>query len=329
MNQYVVGVDGGGTKTDAVLMDISGNLIGMATGGSSNYQAVGGAKLKQEILGCLAMLCHSTNVTASRIGHVFLGLAGAGREKDQREIADLFNDTDYAGKVTVNSDAMVALAGAFGTGPGIIIISGTGSICFGKNREGKVLRSGGWGYLLGDEGGGYFIGREGLIAALKDFDGRGEKTKLRPRLEQHFQLQSIDQIIPLIYQNKIDRVAIADLTPIVFELAREGDSVADEIIHLAGRELGKLAKAVAQRLNFGSDEIHIALIGSVFKQKDLLVGEIAKELYDLSWNVQIGDPRLGPKFGAALLALQKIGVTIDERILKNLEYSIGLVAGRS
>lgn len=329
MNQYVVGVDGGGTKTDAVLMDISGNLIGMATGGSSNYQAVGGAKLKEEILGCLTKLCHSTNVVASRIGHVFLGLAGAGREKDQLEIADLFRDSEYAGKVTVDSDAMVALAGAFGTGPGIIIISGTGSICFGKNREGQVLRSGGWGYLLGDEGSGYFIGREGLLAALKDFDGRGEKTKLLPRLQQHFQLQSIDQIIPLIYQNKIDRVAIADLTPIVLELARAGDSVAEAIVHLAGRELGKLAKAVAQRLNFGSEEICIALIGSVFKQKELLIGEIAKELYDLSWNVQIGEPRLGPKYGAALLALQKIGVAIDERILKNLEYSIGLMAGRS
>lgn len=322
MNQYVIGVDGGGTKTELILLDRSANVIGKAKCGNTNYQVVGGKNLKEELLNGFSVLINSTNFSTHKIDHIFLGLAGAGRESDQKEITAHFNDTEYAGKISVGSDAIVALAGAFGMTPGIIIISGTGAICFGKNNEGKIARSGGWGYLLGDEGSGYFIGREAIIAALKDFDGRGEKTKLRLVIEQQFHLSSIDQIIPQIYQNKIDRVAIADLAPIVFDLATKGEFIAEEIIRQTGRELGLLAKAVAQRLHFENDEIKVALIGSIFKQKDMLINGISKELYEISWNIEILDPMFAPQYGAALLALQRVGIEINEMLLNNLQYSI-------
>lgn len=322
MNQYVIGVDGGGTKTELVLIDRSANVIGKARCGTTNYQVVGGAKLKAELLDGFSMLMKSTNLTFHKIEHIFLGLAGAGRESDREEIIALFKDTELKAKLSIDTDAIVALAGAFGMGEGIIIISGTGAICFGKNSQGKVVRSGGWGYLLGDEGSGYFIGREAIIAALKDFDGRGEKTQLRTELEQNFKVISIDQIIPQIYQNKIDRVAIAGLAPMVFEQANKGDTIAEDIIRRTGRELGNLAKAVAQRLKFENDEIKVALIGSVFKQREMLVNEIAKELYEISWNIEICEPMFEPQYGAALMALHKMGVVVNDMILKNLQYSI-------
>jgi len=319
MNRYVIGVDGGGTKTELVLLDCSGNVIGEAKAGCTNYQVIGGNKLKDEILKSLSSLIASTNVSINRISFVFLGLAGAGRESDRKEIAALFNDTEFASKIIVDSDAIIALAGAFGTAPGIIIIAGTGAICFGKNSRGEIFRSGGWGYLLGDEGSGFFIGRKAIIAALKDFDGRGEKMKLRTELERHFNLSSIDQIIPPIYQNKVNRVAIADLAPIVFAQANQGDHIAEEIIRRTGRELGILAKAVSQQLNFNNEEIKVALIGSIFKQKDMLLNEISKELYEISWNIEICEPMFTPQYGAALMALQKSGIEINEAFLKNLQ----------
>jgi len=325
MSRYVIGVDGGGTKTEFVLLDYSGNIIGRERGDSTNYQAVGGAKLKQELINCYNRLLNSTNVSSSKIEQIFLGLAGAGRESDRKEIIALFRDTEFDGKIAVDSDAMVALAGAFGTGPGIIVISGTGAICFGKNSKGTIVRAGGWGYLLGDEGSGYFIGREAIIAALKDLDGRGEKTNLREKIAEHFKLSSIDQIIPQVYQNRIDRIAIANLAPIVFEQTNRGDAIAEEIIRTAGKELGKLAKAVAQQLNFEADEIKVALIGSIFKQKDMLINEISKELYEISWNVEIIDPMFAPQYGAALVALQKAGIEINEELLKNLQQSINQI----
>ena len=322
MNQYVIGVDGGGTKTEFVLLDFSGNVIGKINGKSTNYQAVGGEKLKEELIQGFTELNNITYVSSNKIARIFLGLAGAGRKTDHDEIAALFNDTEFSGKIVVDSDAMAALAGAFGTAPGIIIISGTGSICFGKNNEGEVVRSGGWGYLLGDEGSGYFMGREAIISALKDLDGRGERTKLRNRIEEHFGLAAIDQIIPQIYQNKINRVAIADLARIVFELTNQGDLIAEQIVRQTGRELGRLAKAVAQRLHFENNEIRVALVGSIFNQKEMLINEISKELYEISWNVAIAEPMFEPQYGAALLALQRAGVEIDETLLKNMQLSI-------
>jgi len=322
MNRYVVGVDGGGTKTEYVLLDLSGNIIGRTRGENTNIQIIGAEKLKERLTAGFDTLLHSSNVSIDKVAQLFLGLAGAGRVAEQDQIRTLFDGTPFAGKITVDSDAMVALAGAFGTAPGIIIISGTGAICFGKGVDGKIARSGGWGYLLGDEGSGYYIGRAAIIAALKDLDGRGDKTKLRKELEQHFKLSSIDKIIPLVYQNKIDRVAIANLAPIVFEMAEQGDAIAADIIRKTGQELGILARAVAQQLNFENDEVKVALVGSVFKQKELLINEISKELFEISWNIEISDPMFAPQFGAALMALRKIGVEINEKILDNLRYSL-------
>jgi N-acetylglucosamine kinase-like BadF-type ATPase len=322
MTHYVIGVDGGGTKTELALIDLDGKLVGMEKVGSSNYQAVGGEQLRDELLEGFSGLANVTNVDIDRVDQIFLGLAGAGRQTDREEIKALFDDTVFAGKITVDSDAIVALAGAFGTNPGIILIAGTGAICFGSNQDGKIVRSGGWGYLLGDEGSGYYIGREAIIASLKDFDGRGEKTSLKENLKQRFELDSIDKIIPLIYQNKIDRVAIADIAPVVFELATQGDLIAEEIVRKTGHEMGLLAKSVATQLKFSGEEINVALIGSIFKQKDILVSQISKELFDISWNVTIVEPRFQPAFGAALLGLKKKNVNVDETVLSSLEMSI-------
>ncbi len=321
MSRFVMGVDGGGTKTEIVLIDSMGGVIGKIKVDSTNYQVVG-EKVKINLIQGFEKLMKKTNVTLNKVDHIFLGLAGAGRKSDREEIKQLFQDTPYKDLITVDSDAIVALAGAFGTAPGIIIIAGTGAICFGKNQQGKIARSGGWGYLLGDEGSGYFIGREAIIAALKDFDGRGEKTELRQVVTKQFNLDSIEKIIPLIYKNKIDRIQIAGLAPLVFKTADKGDLIAEEIVKSAGKELGNLAKAVADRLGFTSDEVRVALIGSIFKEKEMLINHISKELYEISWNVTVSEPMFQPSYGAALMALQKIDVEITEFLLKNLSESI-------
>jgi N-acetylglucosamine kinase-like BadF-type ATPase len=277
--------------------------------------------LKQEIISLVEKLLQKTNVPVNKVMHIYLGLAGAGRKSDQKTIKELFDDTEFKTKISVNSDAIIALAGAFGNRPGIILIAGTGTICFGKNSKGDIIRSGGWGYLLGDEGSGYYIGREAILAALKDFDGRGEGTTLRKILMSKFGLESMDQIIPLIYQNKLDRIKIADLAPIVFEEAKKVDTVALQIIKQAGNEIGKLAKAVALRLGFSDENIKIALIGSIFKQKEMLVNEISKELFEISWNIELTAPEFDPALGAAILALEASGIFVDDIFLDNLKKS--------
>lgn len=320
---FFVGVDGGGTKTELVMLSDQGEFIARTKVGSTNIQAVGADKVKQELLNGFQKILKKSNVDVKHVDQIFLGLAGAGRKSDQLEIKRLFDKTPYQGKIYVDSDAIIALAGAFGTRPGIILISGTGSICFGKNAQGQMVRSGGWGYLLGDEGSGYFIGSNAIVAALKDFDGRGERTRLLPEIVSYYQLKSIDEIIPLIYQNKITRVQIADLAPLVFRVAAEGDLIAEEIIKSTGKELGILARAVAVKLGFKGEEIKVALIGSIFKQKDYLINHISKELFEISWNISIREPLFEPSVGAALMAMQRSNIEIDENLLDNLKKSFG------
>ena len=324
MNEYVIGVDGGGTKTEVTLVDRQGKVIARIRGGSTNLQGVGAEKLKSEMLFLFDKLTQKTNVSPDKIGAIFMGLAGAGRKSDQDTILALFNDTKYDGKIVVDSDAIIALAGAFGNKPGIILIAGTGSICFGMSEDGDVVRSGGWGYMLGDEGSGYFIGREAIMASLKDHDGRGEQTMLKGELVRKLDLKSIDQIIPHIYQNKLDRVAIANLAPLVFEMAKKDDVVSQQIVKRTGGELGKMAGAVARKLKFENSKIRIGLIGSIFKQKEVLANEISKELYEISWDIEIKEPEYDPSVGASILALQNMGVDVNDHLLENLKKYTGI-----
>ncbi|MBN1348874.1 hypothetical protein JXJ21_05650 [candidate division KSB1 bacterium] len=318
MDNFVIGIDGGGTETKGVLSNSLGMILSQYTGAATNYQVVGGKKLKEELEQIFAHLVDDVKINLKKVSKIYLGLAGAGRESDRQEIKALFTQEKYASNIIVESDARVALAGAFGGKPGIILISGTGAICFGKNDKGPLVRSGGWGYLLGDEGSGYFVGQQAIIAALKELDGRGEQTALRGILESQYKLNQIDEIIPLIYKGKIDRTEIASLARIVFDTAAKGDTVAMNIVKQTGQELGKLCKAVAQKLNLRNRTIPVALIGGLFNAKDVFINEIFKELFELSWDIEVMNPMFSPAVGAAILALEESRVKISDEILANL-----------
>jgi N-acetylglucosamine kinase-like BadF-type ATPase len=321
MERLAIGVDGGGSETLGILVTEHGTILAQAKAGPTNYQAVGGPKLKLELEKLFQLLGVGQNLKTKRVDQIYLGLAGAGRESDKKEILALFSNNDYAVRIAVESDAMIALAGAFSGSEGIILIAGTGAICFGKNKTGPVVRSGGWGYLLGDEGSGFFIGQQAIIAALKDLDGRGEKTRLREELERRYQLAQIDLIIPKIYKQEIDRVEISRLAPLVFELAVDNDLAAADIIRRTGHEQGKMVKAVAEKLELLNKKIHVALIGGIFHQREILENEIAKELYELSWDVEIIDPDFPPAVGAAIMALKELRIDISESIINNLHQT--------
>ena len=321
MERLFIGVDGGGTESLGILTNENGIVLETAKVGASNYQAVGAEKFKMELEKLFIRLGVDLTGKDKKVEGIFLGLAGAGRESDKQEIRDIFKNASYVNQLEVNSDAMIALAGAFSGAPGIIIIAGTGAICFGKSADGTVVRSGGWGYLLGDEGSGFFVGQQAIIAALKDLDGRGKKTRLRAAIEKKFNLKQIDLIIPKIYKGEIDRPTIASIGPIVFELAADNDLIAAELVRRTGNEQGKMARAVAEKLNLSNKKIQVALIGGVFNQRDVLENEITKELAELSEDIEIGEPQNPPVIGAAILAMKNAGLALSETILKNFSHA--------
>ncbi|HPI71904.1 MAG TPA: BadF/BadG/BcrA/BcrD ATPase family protein [bacterium] len=317
MIRTVIGLDGGGTKTVGVLVDGQGHVLARAVAESSNFQVVGGEILSRVISDLVNQLLMKAG-QSQPVAHLYAGLAGAGRPADRQTILAALEAKKLAEKITVDTDASVALAGAFAGGPGIIVISGTGAICFGKDSRGVWYRCGGWGYLLGDEGSGYYIGQQALIAALKDWDGRGLKTSLRPAIENKYGIDSIDLLISSIYSGKIDRTEIASLAPLVFAKRAEGDEAAQNIIASAGHEIGKIIAAVAQRMGLAGHSVRVALIGSVFKQRDILIPLMEKEACRVVQEIDFMDPQFEPAIGSAILALQQEQGLLDETVLAHL-----------
>lgn len=324
--KFVIGIDGGGTKTKAVLAKTNGEIFGIVQSGISNFQRVGSEGITEVCLDILKQLNQKLAIEKENIDHWALGLAGAGRIEDQKATCKAVEALGFEGKVSVQSDAYVALMGAFSGNPGLIVIAGTGSICFGLDESGQLHRSGGWGYLLGDEGSGFYIGHQSILAALKDQDGRGKQTILREKVEKSLGIESIDQIVRKMYiENSIQKEHIANLAPIVFEAAAEGDEVALRIVHQTAAEISKMILAVGKKMNRMGNSIHVAHIGSVFNQKEVLVPIIKKELDRHFKKISIDEPTFEPAFGSVIWALKKNNIKISSDILTNLKRSHEMV----
>jgi len=244
----VVGVDGGGTNTRALVADRSGTVLGEGHAGPSNYRAVGlptaSANLRTAILAGLK----AAGAAPEQVAAAVAGLAGAGRPEDQAVMRAELAFLSQA-RLEVVADGRIALAGALGGEPGVLVIAGTGSVAFGVDQTGQTLRAGGWGYLLGDEGSGYDVGRQAIKAALAALDGTGQETDLGRRICRQWGLERLDQVIGRVYGDPVAaKGEIGALAPLVVQAAEAGDGVALGILRQAGQELGRLVCALFQRL---------------------------------------------------------------------------------
>lgn len=310
---YIIGVDGGGTKTTAILANREGQIVAKKEVGPSNYQVAGKKKFKRLVLDIIDNLTGSSHIKKSEISKISLGLAGVGRENEKKEVHGILRDIGFDS--IVENDAVIALMGALGGKPGVVIIAGTGSIALGKNDKDEIARAGGWGYILGDEGSGFYIGKNALIYALKEYDGRGEKTILTEMINKKLKISNIEEVVPLIYSGKLTKTEVAGLAKLVFEASRKKDKIANIILNEAGKELGLLAYAVIRKLEFKSKSIDMSLIGGIFKEKEHLLEPMRAVI---PYNINFIEPRFPPVVGAFLMGLEKI----DEEVLKTLDYEV-------
>ncbi len=300
----LLGIDGGGSKTLALLADGAGRVVGRGTAGPSNYQVVGVeaayAALDEAVAAAL------TGVPNARPSAICLGMAGAGRPRDQT-IIRAWAQTRYPGVPTlVVHDAQLVLAAGTPAGWGIALISGTGSLAYGANQAGQTARAGGWGHLLGDEGSGYAIGLSGLRAVARASDGRGANTALTEYLLAHINLDSPQDLIRYIYTADAPRNIIANLSPVLENVAQEGDEMAQEIIRAAGRELALAVRAVADQLGL-SGRIPCALAGSVLVKGQAVPAAFYQFTQELDLQLAPVEPVEEPAQGAIKLA-QKLAM---------------------
>jgi N-acetylglucosamine kinase-like BadF-type ATPase len=249
---FVLGLDAGGTKTVCLLANATdGTILGRGVGGPGNIHAAGAARVAMALADAIGAAFAAAGVATetATVAAAAIGAAGAARADDRAAVGLLLRGAIAAGRYAVENDAAIALRAALPTGAGALLISGTGSIGYGRTAEGWEIRAGGWGYLLDDAGSAYAVGLAALTALLHAHDGRGPATALRGPLLENWELVAPEGIIARVYRQPPPRDEIAALAPLVLAAAREGDAVAAGIIAGAGEALGALAAATIRRLD--------------------------------------------------------------------------------
>jgi N-acetylglucosamine kinase-like BadF-type ATPase len=298
---HVLGIDAGGTKTVALLADADGRIVGEGRAGGANLQAHGELEVEKVLHGVIDLALAERPVVPAA---VCLGLAGVDREGDGQVIREIMKRLGFRSHTVIVNDALIALvAGCGGVGPGVVLISGTGSIAYGVSSRGVAARAGGWGSSLGDEGSGYWIGRRALAAVVRDVDGRGPRTELTPLVLAHFALSRPEQLVAEIYDNVGGRRAIASLGETVERARVKGDPVATEILRDAATELALAASSVVSRLDMRGEGFPTLLAGGMLKGVPWLAAEVTRHLAEVAPRSVVAPLAVEPAMGAVRLAL--------------------------
>jgi N-acetylglucosamine kinase-like BadF-type ATPase len=250
MTDLLLGIDGGGSNTRALLADRSGALLGAGAAGPSNYQAIGFDATTQALQAAIDAAFHDAGMErAGPVATICLGLAGAGRPEDRQRFEAWVARQAIARRSAVVSDAELVLAAGTPDGSGVALICGTGSIAWGRAPDGRSARAGGWGYLLGDEGSGYDIALRALRLATQTADGRAAAPALLQAALDHWDLHTPEQLIGHIYRPEATRAEIAALSRRIVALADASEPAAARLLDDAAHDLARLVAAVAHKLD--------------------------------------------------------------------------------
>ncbi|HJQ70993.1 MAG TPA: BadF/BadG/BcrA/BcrD ATPase family protein [Blastocatellia bacterium] len=310
--RYFLGIDGGGTKTHAIIADAFCRVIGEGTSGASNPLRAGLNEAISHVESAVREACGLAGIRLDQITAACAAIAGVNHPIHFHTVKDALDHSLGLGdELHLVTDARAALEGALDGRPGVVIIAGTGSIAMGVNAEGRQARSGGWGPTFGDEGSGYDIACRALRAIVSSFDGRERQTVLTDRVCRRLGIASATDLPGVIYNSDSETVEIASLAEVVAEAAREGDEVASDILRDAGRELAVLAVSVIERLGMSADEFRVACVGSVFKSGEVLLSSFRDRVRAVAPGAVIGPPLFPPTIGAVKLAQERCRMTDD------------------
>ena len=305
MNYFIV-FDCGATKTECALADINGNILYTTTGGAANFLVTGTDETSRIILSLLNDCIRKFNTDYSEIEQIVIGAAGAGRKKDAEKLESslhkIFSTDEIKIKsLKVVSDAQIALQGAFPNEAGCILIAGTGSIIYGKDENGNIYRAGGFGRLLGDEGSGFSIGRKGLKAAAKYFDGRGDETLIFKLIEEKYSINSADELITKVYKENFNIPSIAE---VVINAAENKDQTAHQILLEETEELIHHISTMMKKMNV--NDLRISFAGSLISNKNIYSEMLRDKITTSLPSVKIVTPKHSPIEGAIILAKEML-----------------------
>jgi N-acetylglucosamine kinase-like BadF-type ATPase len=300
---FYLGIDGGGSKTTCVVGDETSELAS-AVSGPSNITRVREVRARQALRDAICRACAAAKIDPWQLHRTCAGVAGAGREEIANIIRKMIAEL-VGGEVEVVGDMQIALQAALGTGPGVVVVAGTGSIAYGRDVEGRTTRAGGWGFAISDEGSAHWIGRTAVTALLRESDQCAddqvaEKTSLLFRgMKSTWNLQSFEQLARTANRDP----NFAALMPAVLTAADSGDETARQVLRQAGKELAELASIVVQKLfPQGDGAIPLAMVGGVFRYAAIAREVFCDAVHKSDSRIEVNREVVEPVAGALQMA---------------------------
>lgn len=297
MSVVVIGIDAGGTKTVCRLADQDGRVLAEVRGPGANLQNAGELQVERVLHEVITEVTKGVPCPEA----LCVGMAGVDRAREAAVVQGILSRIAPRSRAIVVNDALIALEAGVPGGPGVVLISGTGSIAYGRNSDGGAARAGGWGYLLGDEGSGYWLGRQALRAVVRAADGRGPHTALTGRVLGHFGIARMQDLVREIYEGTFEPSTVAAVASQVEGAAAEGDDIAMHIIDTGARELGLAALSVCGKLGLSRGPVLLA--GGILAVAPRLRQRVTSHLTGRSSRMVVRPLTESPVAGAVSLAL--------------------------
>jgi N-acetylglucosamine kinase-like BadF-type ATPase len=311
--KYVLGFDGGATKTDCVVVDTGKTVRGQGRSGPANPMRVGfgGALAAVSEAGRLAL--QNAKVPLEEVAGLCAGLAGTGQVEAARKMKRLLSE-EYSGRaVHVCTDLDLTLE-ATGEGPAIVLVAGTGSAAVGRDAEGRIARVGGHGALLSDEGSAYDIGKRAAIAELREFDRNGVITTFGAKILKELSVDDWQEFIMRVYA--VPDEVFPRIFPVVARAADEGDSGARELLQMAAADLAWLVNDLVDRLSLRTQKFLLVKSGGMVNRCQYLDERLDQRLRDVAPQAQFGALAMTAAEAAARIALRMVkgeGIERSER----------------
>lgn len=297
---YSLGFDGGGTKTDCVLLDANGTVIGEGHGGPANPLRSGFDSAFSSLHEAATEAIATAKIRPTDVTAVCAGLAGAARRSVVRRMMAFLAQEFPLAIAQVATDYEVALEAAAGSGPGVVLIAGTGSVAYGRNATGETARAGGYGPWIGDEGSAFEIGRRAVSAVARTRDAEAPVTLLTQMIPDALECSDWDDLMLRIMKSPDD--VFPKLFPVVAAAANAEDSAAKEIIFGSAIGLGNLAMIVIRRLGMTGQQFPLVKCGGVFGRSRMLDSLLDSVLLSGALRAKLSHLEISPAVGAARMA---------------------------
>lgn len=292
---FFLGIDGGGSKTSCLIGD-EVSILGAGTSAGSNVVRVGERQAQESLSAAIRQACTAAKITPSQIERTCVGIAGGARPEIARIARGLVSEI-VSGEIEVVGDMVIAMEAVFGSGPGVIVIAGTGSIAYGRNSAGQIARAGGWGFAISDEGSGHWIGRSAVAGVMRAYDeaGTDRTSALLEIIMRSWNVTTREQLV--LAANAVPAPDFAALLPALSSAADAGDATARAVLTQAGVELAGLAKIVITRIFGSGGAVPVAVSGGVFSNcevvRQVFYDSLRAEYPKVSPNPNFIDPAKG------------------------------------